>query len=268
MKYVQAANYTPVTVREIDTLVIHDMEMDEKPTTAEACANFFHNQPHGPGGSSAHYCIDNNSAVQCVRDNDVAWHAPGANHDGLGFEHAGRASQSKLQWDDPYSREMLKLSAVVFANKARQYSIPPVFLHAPALVAQRRGITTHWEVTKAFSHGFGHTDPGPNFPFDMFIHTIQKIMGVAPHEAPGHGKPIKPVPPTLHLKARGWRVKQLQRLLNNDTAQKWDDILVDGVFGQDTLIKVKAFQKSAGLRSDGVVGANTWAALWEARYSR
>ena len=27
---------------------------------------------------SAHYCVDANSIVQCVRDQDVGWHAPGA----------------------------------------------------------------------------------------------------------------------------------------------------------------------------------------------
>lgn len=268
MDYIQAKNYTAIASRAIDLLVTHDMEMAEKPNTAEGCANFFHNQAKGPSGSSAHYCLDNNSAVQCVVDHDVAWHAPGANHDGLGFEHAGYARQTEADWLDAFSKQMLfKVSAPLYARKCKTYSIPPVFLHAPALVAQRRGITTHWEVTRAFSHGQGHTDPGTGFPMDRFIFEIQKLMGVKAADAPNHGKVVKAPQPTIKSGATGFRVKQLQRLLNNDTAQKWDDIKVDGSFGPGTESKVKQFQKNAGLKADGVVGPNTWAALWAARYN-
>ena len=93
MKFVQARNYTRGRSNAIDVLVIHTMESPEKPDTAESVANWF-------GGAtapeaSAHYCIDSDSIVQCVHDEDVAWHAPGANHNGLGFEHAGRAAQRR-----------------------------------------------------------------------------------------------------------------------------------------------------------------------------
>lgn len=267
MKHVQAKNYTKVRNRSIDLLVIHDMEMAERFDTAEACANFFHNQPRGSSGSSAHYCLDNNSTVQCVFDHDVAWHAPGANSDGLGFEQAGFARQSADDWMDKFSKTMIDKQLIpLLASKARMYHIPPVFLHAPALVAQRRGITTHWEVTKAFSHGHGHTDPGLHYPMAYVIRGIQKRMGVKAKEAPNHGKAVKNHPPTLKQGAKGWRVKQVQRLLNFEEKRAWDDIKVDGVFGPRTTSEVKEFQKRAGLRADGVVGASTWAALWAARY--
>lgn len=267
MDFLQAKNFTAVSSRSIDLLVIHDMEMTEKGDTAEKCANFFHGQRKSNSGSSAHYCSDNNSSVQCVRDHDVAWHAPGANHDGLGFEHAGHARQSVDDWLDEYSKKMLlNVSAPLFARKAHEHGIPPVFLRASALVAQRRGITTHWEVTKAFSHGTGHTDPGEHFPMDLFINAVQKRLGVKPGDAPHIGKPIKDHPPTLKQGAKGWRVKQLQRLLNFEEHRAWDDIAVDGTFGKRTTEEVKEFQKRAGLKPDGVVGPNTWAALWDARY--
>lgn len=48
------------------------------------------------------------------------------------------------------------------------------------------------------------------------------------------------------LKARGWR------------------IAVDGIFGGDTDAVVRAFQKEKGLTPDGIVGPQTWRALWTA----
>jgi N-acetylmuramoyl-L-alanine amidase len=52
--------------------------------------------------------------------------------------------------------------------------------------------------------------------------------------------------------SRGELVKQLQRALN---------LIPDGVFGALTEEAVKAFQKSKGLKQDGIVGDKTWAML-------
>ena len=91
--FVQAKNFTQGPSNAIDVLVIHTMESPEKPDTAESVAHWFAGSTAPQ--ASAHYCIDDNSIVQCVHDADVAWHAPGANHNGLGFEHAGRAAQTQ-----------------------------------------------------------------------------------------------------------------------------------------------------------------------------
>ena len=99
---------------------------------------------------SAHYCVDADSIVQCVRDQDVAWHAPGANHDGIGIEHAGRAKQTGRDWSDAYSAAMLERSAALVADLCRKYSIPVTWLYAADLKAGKRGITTHAAVSKAF----------------------------------------------------------------------------------------------------------------------
>jgi N-acetyl-anhydromuramyl-L-alanine amidase AmpD len=264
MKFIQAKNYTMTSGRKIDLAVIHDMEYPEKGTAAEDVAMYFHNQARSnTAGSSAHYCVDSNSIVQCVREKDVAWHAPGANHNGLGFEHAGYARQNAHEWADEYSRQMLKVSAQLVAQKCKQFAIPPVFLHAPQLAAGMRGITTHWQVTIAFSGGRGHTDPGPNFPIETYVNLVKHNLGLGvgvppPPEMP----PIKAPEPRLRKGDRGWRVAQAQRLLSYagfPTAK-------DGVFGDNTEHLVKIFQSAHSLQMDGVIGPNTWRALWQARY--
>ena len=164
-----AKNFTPTTGRTIDLIVVHDMEYPETPEGAEWCAGFFGGT--GAPKASAHYCVDNNSVVQCVRDSDVAWHAPGANHNGIGIEHAGYAKQTREQWLDDYSRAELALSARLVAQLCGTYGIPMKWLDAAALKTRgARGITGHHDVSQAF--GGTHWDPGKNFPVDFYLALI------------------------------------------------------------------------------------------------
>lgn len=263
MEFIQAANYTRASRTKIDIglLVVHDGETGEDKDSAEGMGNYFKNQPVGPNGSSAHVGFDVDSAVQYVHDHDIAWGAPFANHNGKQYEHAGKASQMARDWLDTYSSTMLKdQSAPQFGKDSVLYSIPVRFCRAVDLAAGRKGITTHWEVTKAFSGGIGHTDPGPNFPMEWFLNEVKKHASAA---SPIPDSNVA-IPPTLKLNATGWRVKQLQRLLNAPTSH---DIHVTGVFDTATQARVRQFQSNHHLNPDGIVGPNTWAALWAARYS-
>src|SRR5205809_2755015 len=117
--FIQARNFTATSGRSVDVLVIHTMEAPETANTAENVAKWFAGSTAPQ--ASAHYCIDANSIVQCVQDDDVAWHAPGANSDGIGFEHAGFASQGRSDWNDAYSSAMLERSAGLVAAKAKEH---------------------------------------------------------------------------------------------------------------------------------------------------
>jgi peptidoglycan hydrolase-like protein with peptidoglycan-binding domain len=64
--------------------------------------------------------------------------------------------------------------------------------------------------------------------------------------------------PTLRSGSRGTQVTRLQQRL---VALHYDVGKVDGVFGNDTLHAVSAFQKVQRIGVDGVVGPNTWARL-------
>lgn len=63
--------------------------------------------------------------------------------------------------------------------------------------------------------------------------------------------------PLLKKGAKGAAVTTMQHLLKG----KKQSLSVDGIFGSESLAKVKAFQKAAGLVVDGVVGPRTWLAL-------
>lgn len=167
-KFVKARWFQHSDHRDIWWIGIHTMEAPEKGTTAEAVANYFATTNTR---ASAHYNIDSDSIVQSVRDNDVAYAAPGANRHGLHIEHAGYAAQSPAGWDDQYSQDMLALSAKLVADKCREYAIPPIRLSPADLKAGLKGICGHIDFTKAF--GGSHTDPGGNFPWDDYLRLIR-----------------------------------------------------------------------------------------------
>jgi N-acetyl-anhydromuramyl-L-alanine amidase AmpD len=168
--FLRARYFNVANNRKIDLVVVHDMENPEEPDAAEKVARWFSGKTSPE--ASAHYCIDNNSIVQCVLNKDIAWHAPGANHNGVGIEHAGYASQRAEQWADPYSVAELELSARLTRMLCANYSIPIAYVDAAGLKAGRRGITTHNAVSLAFKRST-HTDPGPNFPMAHYIELVR-----------------------------------------------------------------------------------------------
>ena len=114
---------------------------------------------------SAHYCVDADSIVQCVREEDIAWHARGGNANSIGIELAGYAGQRALGWNDAYSRAVVERAARLTADVCARHGIPLRRLRAADLVAGKRGITGHADVSAAFRKS-DHWDPGPGLPVD------------------------------------------------------------------------------------------------------
>lgn len=67
---------------------------------------------------------------------------------------------------------------------------------------------------------------------------------------------------TLKLNSSGHEVVVLQTLLSNTGKT----LAIDGDFGPKTFLQVKLFQNEHQLKSDGIVGPKTWAALFEHGY--
>ncbi len=159
-------------------IVIHTMENPEKPYQAENVALWFAGRTQAVAPvASAHFCIDEDSIVQCVRETDDAWHAGPVNGFSIGLEHAGYANQNEGQWDDPQSRAILWRSAKLASTLCKRYNIPVEHVTQASLKdGTAHGFCGHVDVTTALTKGRGHTDPGPNFPWTHFLELVKLAL--------------------------------------------------------------------------------------------
>jgi N-acetyl-anhydromuramyl-L-alanine amidase AmpD len=189
--FLEAAQYTraPGSNGTVVRIVIHDMEIPERPDTAEACARMFHTTT---AQKSAHFCVDNNSCVQCVDVDRRAWHAP-PNRGSVGIEHAGFAGQNLTSWLDAYGRAMLDVSARLVAWLCGTLEIPARWMTVAQVRAGERGICTHADVSAAFRQT-DHTDPGGAFPKDYYLGLVKAYLS---------GGDVSAVQPTLQEIQKG-----------------------------------------------------------------
>ena len=163
--------------RNVRLIVIHSMEFPEKGDTAESCAKMFQDprDQHGkPRPASAHLCIDNNSIVRCVLDNNVPAAAPGANRDGIHLELAGTARQTEAEWLDDYGHQLLNNAAEAAGQYCLKYDIPVRRLSDAELKdGETKGFVSHAQVSEVFKQS-DHTDPGPGFPWTFFLESVEQ----------------------------------------------------------------------------------------------
>lgn len=160
--------------RKVRLIVMHDMEAPEKATTAEAVARYF---KRGEAKASAHLCIDSDSIVQCVKDNDVAFAAPGVNRDGIHLEMAGYSKQTEADWLDTYGLLMLENAADAAAQYSLKYDVPPVHLTNGELKAGNKGFIGHYQASAIYKPNAGHDDPGKGFPWNFFMGRVIVNIG-------------------------------------------------------------------------------------------
>ena len=169
--FVESPNMTPTTARKLDVVVMHTMEIAERKDAAEICARWFKTPV---SKVSAHYCVDADTVIQCVREKDIAWHARGGNTTSIGVELAGFASQTGRDWADRYSAAVLERAASLVADICRRRRIPVRWLLAYDLLAGLRGLTGHDEVSEAFKQS-DHWDPGDGFPVEAFVDRVRAL---------------------------------------------------------------------------------------------
>lgn len=248
--YVPARNYTRGRSAPISLIVIHDMEAGEYSSTAENCASYFagSNAPR----ASAHYNCDNDSTVCSVKPEDTAWHTAEnrTNNCGIGIEQAGYANQGigpGFGWNDAYSQNMILTQvAPLVAALCKRYNIPARFLSGADLAAGNlSGISSHREITYGFKIYGGHTDPGPDYPFDQLLGEVSRILGggitaANPTPAPATG--------VWTIGTTGNKVRDIQKVVG---------VTADGVYGPATAAAVKSWQQKLQIPADGVWGPRT-----------
>lgn len=158
-------NFTPGRPGPIRWVVWHDTEGNETNGAALGVGrNWF-----GIVASqvSAHVVVDGLDVVECVRPQDRAWHCgPNGNPYGYGIEIVGQAEQSVTEWRDPFSLAALQNAAHWVLSVPVLADLPRRFLSDAELAAGLHGHITHAQVSRVLG-GTTHTDPGPNFPFDV-----------------------------------------------------------------------------------------------------
>ena len=233
-------------------VVLHTMETAEGNSIAESIGGNWFTNPDAQ--ASAHYCVDNDSIVQGVNEGDYAWASgPTGNYLGIQIEMAGRASQSRAEWLDDYSRAMLERVAALVADICTRQDIPVRVLTDEQVAAGEPGITTHAALARVFRET-NHTDPGPNFPWDYFVERVQAhVSGGGSVEAPAVPavQPVAPTPPAgptplregVWHDATGWFTVTADRLpISADTE-------VDS-------LPLGYYTRGSGFNYDGYVAAN------------
>jgi N-acetylmuramoyl-L-alanine amidase len=150
-------------IEEIRWIVMHSTEGG----TAESVARYF--QSDASGGST-HLVVDDKECQRCLNDNQVSWGAKGANRYGWHVEQCGFAKWTRDEW--LLHEKTLRRAAYKVALHCKKFGIPIRFVKAADLKANKQGITTHVECSRAF--GGTHWDPGTGWPRDLFLRWVKE----------------------------------------------------------------------------------------------
>lgn len=181
LRWVAPASYSPGRPGGSPRfIVIHTTEGSSHSQSAEDGAAY---DGRRTDGTSTHYFVDSDSVVQCVRTTDRA-HTAGytGNMRGIQYELCAKASYGTAWWTGgSYALAMLQRAAVQCARDARKYGIPVKRITPADLRAGGSGFVGHVDVTNAWGE-VDHTDPGPSFPWSLFLGMVNKAMNPPPAE--------------------------------------------------------------------------------------
>lgn len=143
-----------------------------------------------PNKVSIHAIADPKEVIDMVTLDYVAWHIGGGNPFCLGLEltgyagpHRGRGPWTPEEWIAPKSLAALKNGARKVAEWAHRYNISIRWLSLAQIAAGEDGLLSHNDARLVYG-GTTHTDPGPNFPYALFLKLCQQYAGELVRPAP------------------------------------------------------------------------------------
>ncbi len=102
--------------------------------------------------------------------------APPCNKDRLHICMPGWSRWVRTDWLAPKQMAQITGVAQFIVDKSRLHGFPTVKITPAQLEAGAKGYCSHSDVTYGFHISGGHTDPGPNFPWDVLDAEVNRIL--------------------------------------------------------------------------------------------
>lgn len=179
-------NYsTRVSTTKIRLIIIHTNQGPNPPDklpdrTAENLASYLTSTANTSNPVSYHVLVDDDSLVNYLSDDRVAYSARDANPISLNLCFTGYAEWNREEWlKHP---NMLRMAAQKVREWCDKYKIPKNKITPQNIVDIHHGIIGHndWTLSRKLLNRLtkdSHWDPGPGFPWDVFIKSIQEGEG-------------------------------------------------------------------------------------------
>jgi hypothetical protein len=194
----------------VNRIVIHATVSPCVPGGARSIGAYFRS---AAAGGSAQYIVDPEETVQAAWDNVICWGAPPNQHS-LHVELCDPQTGPGSRWKDTAHTAMLLQAAHLVAGLGAAYDVPLRKIGPADLIAGRRGICGHVDVSNAWRET-DHTDPGPDFPWDDFMKLVHVSGGIPapppPPTTPSHGGNHRHQTPAMKTAVKDLRVLNTRR---------------------------------------------------------
>ena len=172
-RFVQAPNHGgSFRPGQPSLIIVHSLEAPPRRGIAyDLAAGWLQSAPVSP-----QHLTDPSETVDTLHPGVVGWHCGNGNQKGVGLEVTGYAGWSAAQWLEPEAFAAVRLDAKQGAIVAKHYGIPMRWLSLSQILNGERGFCTHNDISLTLK-GTTHWDPGPNFPFAIFMQMVQQWAG-------------------------------------------------------------------------------------------
>jgi hypothetical protein len=164
--------------------VLHTSEGGELTSSAEALSRFMETPRSGTNLASYNVVFDTDQVIPAVPYDVVPYAAGGGNAIGVHGCFPGRAGQTREQWLDDISFDMIGQAARWLLDVHEELGIPLVRITWQQVQNGASGICDHFDISRAFKKS-NHTDVGAGFPWDVLFDEIYEISNESkPDEKP------------------------------------------------------------------------------------